>query len=487
MTAAIGLKPYATLLAVGEATLLVPAPLASHRPELHERRLEAARPLHVGWLNLHPDASLNFQLNRWLAYGGESWLADVQPALEGLTGYDAWREAFLTLGERALSRGRPLDAALHLRAAEFFMVPGDRRKTQVRLQLTALLRDAYGVKPADRRDVPFAGRTLPAFCFASDKPRGTIVAFGGFDSYIEEFFPIFIQLRDRGWSVVAFEGPGQGEVLEDRYRSMTPHWHKPVAAVLDAYGLDDVTLLGISLGGCLAIRAAAFEPRVKRVIAFDAMTDFLACMLRQLPPAGARAMQWLLRVRARWIVNAISRAVARRRPVVEWGLVQAMHVLGRTTPFDVFEAAAAFRTGDISDRVRQDVLLLAGADDHYVPLEQIRDQAALLTAARSVTSRVFSRADDAQAHCQVGNLPLAIDVMADWLEQGCAADALATAASRSDAAYKQEAPRPSMVQHAMYGSRQTQGRAAHTMKLPTAREIPSSEAVQPTQERPHHD
>jgi pimeloyl-ACP methyl ester carboxylesterase len=33
--------------------------------------------------------------------------------------------------------------------------------------------------------------------------------------------------------------------------------------VLDAFNLDDVTLVGISLGGCLAIRATAFEPRVR--------------------------------------------------------------------------------------------------------------------------------------------------------------------------------------------------------------------------------
>jgi alpha-beta hydrolase superfamily lysophospholipase len=297
------------------------------------------------------------------------------------------------------------------------MVPSDSCKGRVRLQLTALLRDAYGVKLADRRAVPFGGGTLPAFCFAADMPKGTIVAFGGFDSYIEEFFPILLLLRGRGWTVVAFEGPGQGEVLEEGRRSMTANWYEPVAAVLDAYGLDDVTLLGISLGGCLAIRAAAFEPRVKRVIAFDAMTDVLSCMLRQLPPAGARVMPWLLRLHVRWAVNGISRAVARRRPVVEWGLAQATHVLGCATPFDVFKVAASFRTADISEHVAQDVLLLAGADDHYVSLAQLWVQAALLTAARSVSCRVFSRADDAQAHCQIGNLPLAISVMVDWLEQ----------------------------------------------------------------------
>ena len=154
--------------------------------------------LHVGWLDLHPDTSLNFQLNRWLAYGGERWLDDVRPVLANLRGYDAWRDTFILLSERAEGEGRLLHAALHLRAAEFFMVPGDSRKNAVRRRLTAMLRDAYGVTVADRRDVPFAGVTLPTFCFAADEPRGTIIAFGGFDSYIEEFFPIFLGLRDRG-------------------------------------------------------------------------------------------------------------------------------------------------------------------------------------------------------------------------------------------------------------------------------------------------
>ena len=65
-----------------------------------------------------------------------------------------------------------------------------------------------------RCEAPFAGGMLPAFRFTADEPRGTIVAFGGFDSYIEESFPILLGLRDRGWTVVAFEGPGQGTVLE---------------------------------------------------------------------------------------------------------------------------------------------------------------------------------------------------------------------------------------------------------------------------------
>ena len=112
--------------------------------ESHDRARHAApAPLHVGWLELHPDARLNFQLNRWLAYGGERWLADVRPVLANLREYDAWRDTFIALGDSAEVEGRLLDAALHLRAGEFFMVPGDPRKTPTRRRLTSMLCEAH--------------------------------------------------------------------------------------------------------------------------------------------------------------------------------------------------------------------------------------------------------------------------------------------------------------------------------------------------------
>lgn len=54
---------------------------------------------------------------------------------------------------------------------------------------------------------------------------------------------------------------------------------------------------------------------------------------------------------------------------------------------------------------------MAGAEDHYVPLGQLGAQIQTLTNARSVTARVFTRAESAQNHCQIGNLGLALRVI----------------------------------------------------------------------------
>jgi hypothetical protein len=50
----------------------------------------------------------------------------------------------------------------------------------------------------------------------------------------------------------------------------------------------------------------------------------------------------------------------------------------------------------VSGEVRADALLLAGAEDHYVPLTQLADQTNTLAAACSVTARVFTRDEQAQ-------------------------------------------------------------------------------------------
>ncbi len=56
-------------------------------------------------------------------------------------------------------------------------------------------------------------------------------------------------------------------------------------AILNHFGLQDVTLLGISMGGYFCFRAAALETRIKRVIASAVAYDYM-----QFLPAPAQAL-----------------------------------------------------------------------------------------------------------------------------------------------------------------------------------------------------
>jgi predicted DNA-binding ribbon-helix-helix protein len=116
------------------------------------------------------------------------------------------------------------------------------------------------------------------------------------------------------------------------------------------------------------------------------------------------------------LVNVLLPAAARCKPVIEWGLQQGMHVTGTKTPFQYLQEIQRYSTAGISAQVKQDVLLLAGAEDHYVPHSMFYRQIETLTHVRSLTARLFTRAEHAQNHCQLGNVSLALRVIVDWLE-----------------------------------------------------------------------
>jgi pimeloyl-ACP methyl ester carboxylesterase len=197
---------------------------------------------------------------------------------------------------------------------------------------------------------------------------------------------------------------------------MTAYWHEPVGAVLDYFGVDDVTLIGLSLGGCLVIRAAAFEPRVSRVIADDAMTDFSACFARPLSGAAKEVISNAGRLPAKAVNQIVDHAI-QHSLLAQWGIHNGEHVFGASTPAEMLALVRTYRTDDISHLLTQDILLMAGVGDHLVPFDQVSAQIQTLVNARSVAARIFTRAESAENHCQVGNLGLSLHVITRWINE----------------------------------------------------------------------
>jgi pimeloyl-ACP methyl ester carboxylesterase len=213
-----------------------------------------------------------------------------------------------------------------------------------------------------------------------------------------------------------FEGPGQGAALELAHLTMSPEWQKPVKAVLDFFRLDAVTLMGFSLGGGLAVRAAAFEPRVRRVIAYDICTEFLECALRTLPPPAQKELLGWIDTGNEGAVNKFFAEAMAKSLLLDWGTQLGMHNTGLQTPYAMMKHYQKYETASISPLLTQDVLLMAGAEDHYIPVHQLPGQITALTHVRSLTARLFTHAEQAQNHVQVGNMSLAFRVMVDWMK-----------------------------------------------------------------------
>jgi len=368
----------------------------------------------IGYRRFHPDISINFQCNRWVQWIGPSAIDEVAELAARAVTYPELIDGFLDLAQRARGADRALAGAYYDRAAEFFMAATDPRRPETRARFLTALRTVYDVTPDL---IAFGSGFMPAYDLRPERQVGpTIVMFGGFDSYVEEFLPMIAGMVDTGRRIVVFEGPGQGSALEDYGLTMIPEWEQPVAAVLDHYRLEDVVAVGISLGGGLVMRAAAFEPRISHVVAFDILDDFFEAIARQIGRGVRIPLRALLTARASRLVNGIAARAVARKPVSEWGLQQGMHVTGTATPYDFLRSTTAMSTRKISQRVCADVLLMAGADDHYVPLGQLRRQADALVNARSVTTRVFTAAEQASNHCQLGNIGAVSRLIESWLD-----------------------------------------------------------------------
>jgi pimeloyl-ACP methyl ester carboxylesterase len=375
----------------------------------------------IGFHQLHPDISMNFQMNRWFSWVGEPGMLDeMRSVAPRIANYVDWKREFLALAENSVRQGHVLRAGFYFRATDFFMRTDDPDRPHARNQFLSAMRSVYRLDQFGPHHVSYAAGSatgaLLAYRFTPSRSKGTVVFFGGFDSYIEELTSAFLYLHDAGYEVIAFEGPGQGGALHDAGLHMTPAWHQPVKAVLDHFKLDHVTLAGLSMGGCLVMRAAAFEPRVEHVVAYDIYPDALDTTLRQVKPVQRAFLKILLTLRAAPLVNAIAKRMARKSAIAQWGIEQGMQVTGSSSPYGYFQGTKAYVTAEVSTLVKQDVLLLAGSEDHLVPMVHFYRQIRLLANARSITARLFTTSESAASHCQVGNYGLAFRTIVNWLD-----------------------------------------------------------------------
>ena len=368
--------------------------------------------------DLHPDFSINYQMNRFYTWSNdEEMLKEMKEVSPSIHNYEEYINKFLELHEKALKEGNKLKAAYYMRGAEFYIKESQPQKQTCRKKFISLMQEHFNIKEDQYFKVPYENGFLSTYRFTPENPKGTFVMFGGFDSYAEELFAIAMPIKDAGYDVVCFEGPGQGATLEDYKIPMDHQWEKPVKTVLDFFHLDNVTLLGISLGGYFVLRAAAFEKRIKRVIADDICTDFYQVVIRQIPLQLKEKINTLMADQNSQELNALLYKLANESLMLEWAINQGMLTTGSRTPYEFISKTMLYRTTEISEKVEQDVLLLAAQEDHYIPLSQFFEQGKTLKNVRSLTMRMFTKKENAQNHCHIGNMGLSLKVMLNWLDE----------------------------------------------------------------------
>jgi alpha-beta hydrolase superfamily lysophospholipase len=394
------------------------------------------RPADMGRPTFFADRTYNFEavrvLNDVAAAGGDT--GEALQAISQIRAGDAqgWYAAWNGAGDRtrdlaarttdSLSKGDALlRAHTYYRAAEFFLSPHDSIRPQIwekNVEAFYAGLDALGVAH-ERLVIPYGKNHLNAVYYpgaAGAETRPLLVVVGGYDSTMEELYLAFgSEALRRGYAVLTYEGPGQGSVIREQGLVFESAWEKSNGAVLDAFLARHarpakIVLLGESLGGYLAPRAAAFDPRIDGVVAFDVFYDGYAVATRNVPPF----VFWLRRHGYNGILKFL--AGLGSDPGATWAQQNGMWVFGVSDPFGLLDAFKAYRLAPVAPLIKADVLIFAGADDHFVPADQMNQFLESLTRAHSVTAISFDRLSGGSQHCQIGAPSLWQAALFDWLD-----------------------------------------------------------------------
>lgn len=378
--------------------------------------------LKSGVYDLNTDSNFNYQLNRVINWDGGR-IEDIASVSQKIHTSADWKRELIALGDKAVEDGRTENAIAYYRMSEFFMYDGDPDKKKYYELATEMFYEYYADYFGDespiieRYAVPYLNAKLPVMHVKpQSESKGILLIHGGNDSYYEEFLFSLLYLRELGYEAYLFEGPGQGGVIRLQSMHFTHEWEKPVKAVLDYFSLEDVTIIGVSLGGYLAPRAAAFDKRISRVVAWSIFPCFFDIMLSYESPAVQKFIKTMVNIGARPVINGVYGMLAKKMPVIDWGLKHGMFAYEADDAYGYAKKLKLYDIAPIADRVTQDIFIIGANKDHFINYHLIGEEIDMFVNAKSLTFRLFTDKEGAENHCNVGNGRIVFDAIDAWIE-----------------------------------------------------------------------
>jgi pimeloyl-ACP methyl ester carboxylesterase len=383
------------------------------------------------------------------SYGGSEFgevLATVSWIVSG--DFDSWYDEWdatghrvanearqqLTRGHRVSARDSFLRATTYYRVSEFFLHgnPDDPRIYSAYQKSIACYKACCALydPPIEPVEIPYEHTTLPGYFHRVDdsgRQRPLLIVHSGFDGSAEEMHTEGARAAvERGYNVLAFDGPGQyGPVHRERL-TFRPDWEKVVAPVVDFAltlpGVDPekLALMGISMGGVLAPRAAAFEKRISALISNDGLYDFGAAVLAIFPPDQLEAAVAALTADEAPEMDRLLAEYVKTSTTAAWEIEHGMFVFGVSTPRAVLAEILKYHLRDgVAEAISCPTLVLDAEGDMFFK-GQPEALYEHLTCPKAMIR--FTEAEGAGAHCQVGAHRLAFARVYDWLDETFGAD-----------------------------------------------------------------
>jgi dienelactone hydrolase len=254
-------------------------------------------------------------------------------------------------------------------------------------------------EPIEFAKITYEGTTLPALLYRAAGPgrRPAMIHFDGFDVTKEWMYLCGIarEFAARGISTLMVDHPGIGAAL--RLQGMpvnydSERWAKAAIDWLEQRTDIDPARIGVvamSLGGYYAPRAAAFEPRLAACVAWGARWDNAGSHGRILrDPNAARSITG-------WVDHALA-------------------YYGARTPDEAYEKICKMTLDGVVGRITCPLLVVHGANDRQVPLEQAERTVREAVNSPRAELRIFTAEEGGAEHVGGDLFSPTIDYIADW-------------------------------------------------------------------------
>jgi pimeloyl-ACP methyl ester carboxylesterase len=357
----------------------------------------------------------------------ESW---YQEWLKTAKRVHSYADESVKSGHTISARDAYLRTSNYYRVAEFLLInPEDPRiQTTWRSSKDCFSKAAELFSPAfEPIEIPYEGTTLPGYFYRIEEeddsnnntnaPRPTLIAHGGFDSTLEELYTsAAAPALERGYNCLTFEGPGQGRVIRKQKIPFRYDWEKVITPVVD-YALSlkqidsrQIALMGISMGGYLAARAAAFEHRISACILYNGVYDGYESFAASFPESLRLAVEnGNLEV-----VNTVVEILSDLDANMRFNLKHGMWTTGANSPFKLIQDSKKYTVKDIVQNIRCPTLVLEAEKDDSFPGQPKKVYDALTCPKKYI---LFTAEEGAEEHCQCGAPALSNQRIFDWLDE----------------------------------------------------------------------
>lgn len=309
-------------------------------------------------------------------------------------------------------------------AAEFYLV--EKKDRQKRLDIWQNAHDSFikaitflyptnAIKPVQ---IPYNNTTIPGyFCTAENVTQDAplLIIHSGFDgTAIETFWSTGLPAIKRGYHCLIFEGPGQGEMIIKQNIPFRFDWEVPVNAVIDfaeqlpGVNKEKIALMGISFGGYLAPRAAAFEKRIKACIANDGVIDFSAPFYK-----FPQELTVLIEHDPEKFNTILTQAIESHLSG-KWAFENAMWRFAQDTPASLMKYIQPHNLKEVAKKITCPTLVIDSEAESFF-VGQPRLLYDILECPKTLLR--FTREDTAQAHCQVGANLISTAKIFNWLDK----------------------------------------------------------------------